>query len=431
MKFLIIAVLIFTHSISQANPDYCQVKPIEDVKKVSINAKASYFFRVFPNDDKVSFAADGINMILDLDSKAIVKLPGTYDPVPLGDLIMSVPNKTEGMAYYSISEILKGNAAPPLLYRSVKMNGVYQSTGKMSSGKGFDIFGIIAAGAKEIQFQKIKVTYEPTLKVEPEAEMESLCRGWDIKMPMLSKTGEELSGFDVSAGVSKIWRLDLQTKACIEVDNLGMFAAKADFSYDAKKLAFHLSANGFSYKLKNNGSGEIDWVERPTTEMSQSVFQYDRVTKSLTKISFNPPGSNAYYPVYQKDGSILYALVEPSGASHFELIRPSQISSGRMALVNPRDTYKVLSSIAIGKIWNFACSPKLEIKSPEALSLIALGMNQKNCRDLVREHWNPENHLKFAKSTILSRTGEGLSLRRDLIGLLEPKDLIKICDQLK
>jgi hypothetical protein len=310
------------------------------------------------------------------------------------------------------------------------MNGVYQSTGKIYSGGTFDIFGIVAAGAKEIQYQKIKVTYHPALAVEPSGDVESLCRGWDIKMPMLSKTGDELSGFDVSAGVSKIWRLDATSNSCFEVENLGLFAAKADFSYDAEKLVFHLSANGFSYKLKTNGSGEIDWIEKPTAEMSQSVYQYDRATKSLTKISFNPPGSNAYYPVYQKDGSILYALVDQRGESHFELIRPNQIKSGQMALVNTRDTYKVLSAISIGKIWNFACSPKLEIKSPETLSLIALGLSKKNCKELIQDHWNPQNHSRVTKSTILSRAGAGLSIRRDLFGLVETRDLIQICDGL-
>jgi hypothetical protein len=97
MKSSILTILFFTHVNSVAASEYCQIKPIEDVKKVTINSKASYFFRVFPNDDKVSFASDGTNMILDLDSKAIAKLPGTYDPVPLGDKVMSVPSKTEGM----------------------------------------------------------------------------------------------------------------------------------------------------------------------------------------------------------------------------------------------------------------------------------------------------------------------------------------------
>ncbi|MBL7543158.1 MAG: hypothetical protein JNL11_05045 [Bdellovibrionaceae bacterium] len=432
MKFVMIISLIFFQLISYASPNYCQINPLTEIKAVNINTKASYFFRVFPNTDKVSFASQNANYILDLNTNALSKLPGNYDPVPLGEAVMSVPNKNQGMAYYSISEILGGNSTPEILYNSESMKGVYQSTGLISAGNGFEIYGVIAAGANDIQYQKIKVTYQPKLKVEPASEVLSLCQGRDIKMPMLSKTGQELSGFDVAAGVSKIWRLDTLTNTCIEVDNLGMFVAKADFSYDSKQLVFHLSANGFIYKLKEDKSGEIDWVESPAAEMSYSVFQYDRQTKILTKISATQPGSNAYYPVYQKDGSILYAVTEPSGQYRFELIRAHQIKPGKMALLNSADPTRVNAILAIGKLWSLTCYPAYSITSPETLALIALGLEQKKCLDLIRDQWNPDSHLNLIKSPdIISRPGGGIVYRRDLVERLKTRDLVNICQKLK
>lgn len=431
MKFLILTILILSHHFARAtSSDYCQRKPIDEIRKVKIESKASYFFRVFPESEKVSFASEKINYILDLNTKKLSKLPGVYDPVPLGETVMSVPNKSSGMAYYSISEVLNGRTEPDILFRSGNMKGVYQSTGHIEKGDGFDIYGIIAAGANDIQFQKIKVSYQPSLKVEPATEVLSLCQGSDIKMPMLSKTGQEISGFDVTAGVSKVWRIDSEKNSCVEVDNLGMFAAKADFSFDSKKLAFHLSANGFSYKLKTDGSGEVDWIERPSSEMSQSVFQYNRETKTLTKVSFNPPGSNAYYPVYRKDGSILYALAEESGDFSFELITPAQIDSGRLAKINYGDVYKMLPVFIIGKLWNFACTPETEINTPEALTLAMMGLDRKSCLNLVKEKWNRRQQLKIIKSDIVAKPGSTIIVRKDLMSLMETRDLIHACDDL-
>lgn len=400
-------------------------------KKISISSKPSYFFRVFPKRDVVSFASDSHNYMLDLNTQKTLSVPGIYDPVPLGEAIMSTPDKKQGMEFYSIAEIEAGKSNPQMLYQSSEMKGVYQSTGLMEKTADYEVYGIIAAGPTDTQFQKIKVSFKPGLKVEPLDEVHPICKGWDIKLPMLSKNGLEISGFDATAGVSKIWSIDHKSGQCIEVDNLGVFAAKADFSFDSKKLVFHLSANGYTYKLKTNGSGEIDWLANPTSEMSQSVFQYDRATKTMNRISFNDPGSNAYYPVYQEDGSVLYAVVEASGASRFELVRPEQMkSNNKIQLVSEASQMKMLSIMVIGKFWNLACSPEIPIKTPEALALTALSLSQKSCQDVIHHQWSEKNISVVRDAEVIQNPGSRITFRKDLLGLVEKRDLMSICDHL-
>lgn len=420
----ILAAIIFSQLTAKASANYCQPKPQADIKRVKVETAASFFFRVFPSADKVSFASSNVNYVMDLNTRNVVKIPGIYDPVPMGESVMSIPSKKHGMAYYSIPEILSGTDQPTLLYRSDNMKGVYQSTGLLKKGSGYNIYAIIAAGANEIQYQKLKVTYTPSLKVEPVSEIISLCEGIDIKMPMLSKTAQELSGFDVSAKASKIWRINPDTKTCVEVDNLKMFAAKADFSYDSKKLTFHLSANGFTYRLKENGSGEVDWIERPTAEMSQRVFEYDRVKKTLTKISSNSEGSNAYYPVYQKDGSILYALLEADGEFSFELIRPKRIA----ALTALNSTEKIRSATTIGKFWNFSCTPHSEVKSQEQLIDITLGLSKNDCLNLAYDYWSNSGH--FTTNNSNSTGNDSSRARWTLAHWQEIRKMIGICREL-
>ncbi len=369
--------------------------------------------------------------MVDLNTQKTIKVPGIYDPVPLGEFVMSTPDKKTGMEYYSVADIESGNPKPQMLYQSSQMLGVYQSTGLMVKTSTYEVYGIVTAGAADTLFQRIKISYKPMLKVEPLDAVHPICKGLDIKMPMLSKNASEISGVDATVGVSKVWRIDHQSGQCVEVDNLGIFAAKADFSYDSKKLVFHLSANGYTYKLKKNGSGKIDWLANPTSEMSQSVFQYDRATKVMTRVSFNEPGSNAFYPVFKKDGSVLYAVIEQSGASRFELVRPDQIkSNNKMSILSEASEIKVTAIMTIGKLWNLSCSAHIPMKTPETLALTTLNLNRKSCEDLVHAQWGEKNLTAVEKSEIVQNSNSRVIFRSDLISTLEKRDLLGVCDQL-
>ena len=87
--------------------------------------------------------------------------------------------------------------------------------------------------------------------------------------------------------------------------------------------------------------------------------------------------------------------------------------------------------MAVGKLWNLACSPKTLVKSPETLALMALSLKSDTCRNLVQSEWNKKNHFDFAKSEIASREGESpIVYRKDLAALLEKRDLMDVCDGL-
>ena len=179
-----------------AEASYCSLRQDADsVKLISIPSKPSYFFRSFPQNELISYASDEGNYILNMKSKMQFKMPGPFDPVPLGEKVISTPDSEDGMSFYSVSEVLGGNAVPKLLHRSKYLKGVYQSVGLLEKSKTSETYAVITAGeTSSVLLQKIKVSQvKGELKVEDVGSSQAFCKGVDIKLPMLSKDGKEVS----------------------------------------------------------------------------------------------------------------------------------------------------------------------------------------------------------------------------------------------
>ena len=107
--------------------DICQIETPYLVQKRGISDTPNYFFRAFPDSNKVSYATEGGNKILDLDSGVDIAIPGRYDPVPTWDeQIMTVPQN--GMKFFRIDDLLKEKGYDEAkILQDNDLRGVYQS----------------------------------------------------------------------------------------------------------------------------------------------------------------------------------------------------------------------------------------------------------------------------------------------------------------
>lgn len=411
----------FAWAQKNSSPLYCQNKASEAIHKIPIPGKPNYFFRAFAESMMTSYANNNANYILNEKTQAHYRLPGIYDPVPVGETVMSVPNLQEGMAFYSVAEILSGQTEPKELARSPKFVGVYQSVGLMESEGNEKIYGLVLAVGETNQFQKIKVIESPELKVEPIGLPIDICHGIDLKLPMLSKDGREISGVDMKSGTSKVWQINHKTGSCDEVENLGFFAGKADFSFDGRYLAFHLRADS---------NVDANFFVNPKDSMSMNAFLYDRVKRTLTKVSDALPGENAYYPVFKKDGTIVYAHIDRSGNAWFAHVDMKKMQSRAFNFETKGFEKNVLRLLALGRMWNKKCSSDIELKTAESVLTAAFTLTAAKCRDMVKEGWGKEQIDDIENAEVTDSANGQIKFHKKEIQSLSQKDLEEACEEL-
>jgi hypothetical protein len=414
---------LISQSLVWAEPSFCEKQEATGaIQMIKIPSKPNYFFRTFPQAHLISYASDKGNFILDMNSGEQFHLPGSYDPVPLGEHVMSVPDSTDGMSFYSVAQIMEGNSKPDLLLRSKSLLGVYQSVGTLARMKGYDIFAVIVAGGVGVNYQKIRVAYEPQLRVEEEGEVLSLCEEVDIKLPMLSKDGREVSGLDAKTGTTKIWKFDFKNRQCIEMDDLGIHAAKADFSYDNDSLVFH---------LRGDGSKDVEFFEKAESKMNMSVYSYNRRDKQIYKISHARPGDNSYYPVYREDGSLVYAVVDREGVPSFAHAIPSKLNLQTLNLKALSQSPLLHTWLAIGQTWNLRClNAGHEMKAVELILSAAFAMDRQKCLALLEPEKQESLQSELSRSDIVSSSNKDLNFSVQEMSEVPLHELKRACLQL-
>lgn len=420
MKLIaVLATQVFSMAFAVQN--FCTVTESDTVTKMSIPSQPNYFFRTFPDSKYISYASSDGNYIFDMKTNQQYLLPGQYDPVPMGETVMSVPSRDSGMTFYNISEILGGNTSPVPVTTAPNLLGVYQSVGLMETKGDTQTFGIIVAGTESTLFQKVKVTSKPTLLVEVLAEPVAICVGVDIKLPMLSKNAQEISGLDMKSSTTKIWKIDYKTNTCKEVDDLGIPAGKADFSYDGSQLTFHLRADA---------GADTAYFRTPGAEMSMNVFIYDRETKRLAQVSHGQPGENAYYPVFRRDGSIIYAIADSKSKPFFAHADMKNAKAKHFTMSSAQVEKKAQNFMAIGKLWNQICFKDYALKTVEAVLTTGINMKKQECKNLVDETWTSEQIELVSKAEVSGTLNGKIKYMADEIKVLSKRDLHETCDLL-
>lgn len=415
--------------------EICKFAPFGVIKRTAPRRATSYFFRTFPQSAYVSYAGMGAadkedgethNFILDLKTRREIQLDGKYDPVPICEDIMTVPDGTY-MKFISIKKLLAGEADP--IIKTIEFGGVYQSvTACPPSGKGIVKIITDQEGASMATVKVDITVYPPTIDVLKTPEQ--ICKNVDLKFPMLSKDGREISGRDQKDGTSKVWKIETDGN-CTETFNFGsliggdakdakLMVGKADFSFDGKKLVFHVRSD----------VDDGNYFDRASESMAMNIYLYDREKKTLSKLT-NNYDRNSYYPVFKEDGSVVYLDMTRQGQISFIWLNPNKSPSTPIDADYNEDTQKekfhrYQSLMAIGRTWYEHCANQKEPLQVDAAALTALSLDEAECQDLVKKHWSALKPEVVKKST-LDKTARGTRYGGASLAKLSESDLASFC----
>jgi len=411
---------------SAAEPSYCSLRQdSSSVELISIPSKPNYFFRSFPQTELISYASNDGNFILNMKSKKQFKMPGPFDPVPLGEKVISTPDSEYGMSFYSVRDVLSGNTEPKLLHRSGYLKGVYQSVGLLEKTKNSETYAVITAGeTSSVLLQKIKVSeIKGELTVEDVGSSQAFCKSQDIKLPMISKNGQEVSGLDGVSGTSKIWKLNYETGGCAELEDIGVNAGKADFSFDGNQIVFH---------LRGDGSKTTDYFEKAQANMNMNIYVYNRKDKAIYQITQGRPGDNAYFPVFRKDGSVVYAVIDKTGTPFFAHANPNKMQSTGVNFSEILKNPNLNQLMALGQLWNLSCADAAhQYKSVEAVITVAHSLGPLRCLKLVTETYDDSFEAKMSQALLEPSANGAIVFKRDQISRLTLSELTKTCTELE
>ncbi|AFY00789.1 hypothetical protein [Bdellovibrio bacteriovorus] len=297
MRLLIIALLLIMAASAFAE-DSCrnQVKGL--VREVPLEVKPTYFIRVDTTQKKIYMSGD---CTLSLETGKCLTKGRTWEPYPIvGANLVTIPHcgNDRSMCFYKSSDYVNQNDSKPS-YIDSEMSGYYQSLGfieKLKDAKKSKV--------RVITYYGFMRDYEISGEaVKPASPVKKFCENIDLKLPMLSKDGTKIAGWNVKSESSVIYNL-ANDGTCTKNYELNMMAGKMDFSYDGKYTAFHANST-----QKGTGANVLS--------IQQSIFILDLKTKSLNKISF---GSDmVYYPHFGSDGHI-YALKFNKDADSYSLL---------------------------------------------------------------------------------------------------------------
>lgn len=281
---LVTLLVIFLVSCVQAKAVVCSSKVQGLKREISLAVTPTYFIRVDTKSEKILMSGD---CVLSLKDGTCLSQGRTWEPYPIaGKNLVTIPHcdNNASMCFYKLDNYKSQQESKPVFVDS-GMKGYYQSVGFLkNTAKEAQIRVVSYYGV----FRDYKINDE---EVSPLGPAKKFCEGIDLKLPMLSKDGKMISGWNVEEEKTVLYKLSDEGK-CTPEYKLEFMVGKMDFSYDGKYAAFHATSSG---------EGKIS----DDLGLNQQIFLLDLKSKKLLKLS---SGADVlYYPHFGENG-FMYAL---------------------------------------------------------------------------------------------------------------------------
>ncbi|MCC7180938.1 MAG: hypothetical protein IT177_21335 [Acidobacteria bacterium] len=426
-----------------ASPDYCRVQsdgtevlatrpapgeaPIDDV---------NWFARPVPNPDGrwiVGFATHDQNYLYDLTRGRRVKIPDKSDAVATPDgRYITVPShytSTRTVNFYDTAALLARldagrdalDVKPAFVHEDPDVLDVYyQSTGVVSERREGDatttVYRLMFSGSNVKPapwFRIVDYTFTSkggTLAVSATHAMR-LCPQItrDLATPFISKDGRYViahdGGGENEPGTLKIFEITgvdpaAQTTTCERRVDFGFAAGKADFSFDGRRVTFHISKHAYLTPFVNGG------LVAPTiTDVVVADLVHDaqgrivghgplaRVTTSTRE------GVGSYFPAFFPDGRIYYvANTAPKNSDepkrfHFRVVNPDREVFFASFFA---DAAKREAAEAIGELWRASCQPEMQPFKPGEAPWAFTSLSPSQCENLVHAKFTGDQARKAA-----------------------------------
>ena len=442
---LIAGLSIFASSASggetPADEEYCRVdsggtrvlvqRPADHEPEVD---DVNWFARPVPNPDGrwiVGFASHDQNYLYDLTRGRRIRIPDRSDAVATPDgryvTVPShyTPNKT--VNFYETAVLLARleegrdavDVAPVYAHEDPDVADVYyQSVGVVSqrtdATESVTVYRMMFSGSQVLPapgFRIVDYTFTSSagrLSVSPTKAMR-LCPQItrDLATPFISKDGRHVvahdGGADDQPGSLKIFEItgvdpERQTTSCELRVDFGFAAGKADFSFDGRRLTFHISKHDYLTPFVNGGieaPAITDVVVADLLRDDQGRFigrgGLARVTTSTRE------GVGSYFPAFFPDGRLFYvANSAPKNSPDPKRFRFTVVDPDReVYLANVfADPKRRDAAEAIGELWLSSCAPGLTpFKTGEA-PWAFMSLSGAQCEALVQKRWTGDAGAK-------------------------------------
>ncbi|MBM4218856.1 MAG: hypothetical protein FJ171_04305 [Gammaproteobacteria bacterium] len=417
-------------------PPYCAVATPGAFVEVSRPAAGdpplddvNWFARPVPNakgERIVAVASHNLNYLYNLTTGKRIRIPDKSDAVATPDgRYVTVPSSYTAnfsINFYDASTLVsrldagRDAADVPAVYehRHPDVREVYyQSVGIVSHTgtlrDGTTVYRMMFSGTIQPDMPGFRVvdytfvTKGGALTVTPSVPMQ-LCPQItrDLATPFISKDGryvvahdDSKAGQPASLKIFEVLSTDPagQTTTCAERVDFGFAAGKADFSFDGRALAFHISKFDYLTPFVDGGLKApaltdvvvVD-LERDSAGRLVGAGKLSRLTTSTTE------GVGHYFPAFFPDGKVFYIanLVpnETDAPKRFELRVVDPAATRRVTNLFASPARRE-SAEAIGELWRHTCAPTLATFRPQEAAWAALSLSPAQCRQLVEEKWLP------------------------------------------
>ncbi len=414
----------------------CVSQNIEE-KEILLAEQPEWFAKADP-DDEFAFViySDG-NRIVNLRTGEVHRLPGQYDPVPSPDgLVLSVPG--DHISFHdlkSMKDKINSGAQNPSIAEipapGSTLSAVYQSVGLLSVNGNERSYRVIDdenpnSGGVAVQDFTRSGTGPMTAK-GPERRLcsriadasGSVQSAPTLRLPMISKDGTMLAAYNGDTGKTFILDVDPSDPSLCRVKSeLPIGTGKAEFSFDGKKVVFHVDTSS-----DNAGN----WFNSPDDNTAMNIYTYEFETGKITPIS-NFSNRNiqstdqgmalrtqqGYYPSFRRDGKIVYVKVSDGGPdgriSSFVIANPNDLPNRAVDCQSPENFEKLM---AIGKVWTTICHRLGNTTTLRESGLLALSLDPVLCRQMVERYWNEEVRTKISsavRNTVDTDSGNRLAV---------------------
>jgi hypothetical protein len=414
--------------------------------RVPLTGEVGYFVKPIVLKGKTYFAItlDQKPVIVDSKGKILVEMDGDNDPlVSFDSKILTVLKhfKNENVVkFYNPKNIERGEFTEIL--SKMTFSGAYQSIAPLQQDGSDTVYRFAIDSL--LKYDKEAHANDPTVptsapmfldfKVTPEGietltDFDYPCKSKRLQMPMISKDGTRLGALNLETQTTQIF--DISNGKCDMKYDLGFATPKIDFSYDGKKVAFHLSA-----KPRGDKHG---WINIMGANNTSDVFVYELETKKIQQITHNQ-NRNSYYPAFLPDGTIMHIDAEPIGNTwHSKYsIGVSKIEpTERERAVLPCEVAKpetLQQRLTIGRLLHGICKEyddllyDSEFRSSKMYFLLkASELKETDCRSVVESVWK-----KYEQSTHVKPDQDDIDAiaRARYVGSLSKEDLLVACGSL-
>lgn len=410
--------------------------PIDDV---------NWFARPVPTTDGrwvVAFASHDQNYLYDLTNGVRVKIPDRSDAVATPDgRYITVPSHytaTRTINFYDSATLLErlaerrdaDDVKPVFAHEDPNVSGVYyQSVGIVSDrGEGagrVTVYRMMFSGSNfkpgpgfrivdytvRVNGHRVEVRPSPAMRLCPEITR-------DLATPFISKDARYViahdGGDEGQPGTLKIFEITAvdpagQTTTCERRVDFGFAAGKADFSFDGRRVTFHISKHDYLTPFINGG------INAPAiTDVAVADLTFDargalvghggvaRVTTSTRE------GIGSYFPAFFPDGKVFYiANTVPKNSKdarqfHFRVVDPDR----EVYFANLfADRERLAAATTIGEMWRRACAPEMQPFKPGEAPWTYMSLSREQCDALVRTGAQGEASESLLAACRGARTG--------------------------